>query len=107
MRLLFRVLGWLIVGVGLVLAARDVLISREDGAWSFQPLGEIWFKLHPGSLNLLQAVTERYVSEALWFSVIQPALEAPAFVFFLVLGLIVLIATLLIGRKKDERRRRH
>ena len=105
MRLFFRIFGWLIVALGLVLAARDLLISREDGAWAFQPLGELWFNWHPGSLNLLQAVTERYISEDLWFSVIQPVLNAPAFLPFLVLGVVTLIASMLLGRKKGERRR--
>ena len=104
MRLFFRIFGWLLVAVGLVLAARDLLISREDGAWAFQPLGELWFRWHPGSLNLLQAITERYISQDLWFAAGQPVLEAPAFIPFLVLGVIVL--TLLVRRKRNERGRR-
>ncbi|HLW28622.1 MAG TPA: hypothetical protein VKY54_12880 [Kiloniellales bacterium] len=81
LRLLFRrcegrLMGrWLsrVVGGGLLAAALLLLLldlwrwrSGETENLSLRPLGEIWFSLDPGSLNLVQAVIERYLLAFLW-----------------------------------------
>ena len=42
------------------------------------PSGEFWFTLHVGSLNLAQAVIQRYIHPALWDPVIDGLLQWPA-----------------------------
>lgn len=54
----------------------------------FHTGGEIWFSLSPGSLNLMQAVTQRYVSPDLWDPTIVAVLKLPA---ILSLGLLAAI----------------
>ena len=49
-----------------------------------KPLGAVWFDLSPGSLNLVQAVVERYLWAGLWDHILFPVLAWPAAV---VLGL--------------------
>ncbi|MCR9242245.1 MAG: hypothetical protein NXH87_12770 [Rhodobiaceae bacterium] len=44
----------------------------------FHTGGEIWFSLSPDSLNLMQAVTQRYVSPELWDPTIVAVLKLPA-----------------------------
>ncbi len=44
----------------------------------FHTGGEIWFLLSPDSLNLMQAVTQRYVSPELWDPTIVAVLKLPA-----------------------------
>ncbi len=44
----------------------------------FHTGGEIWFALSPDSLNLMQAVTQRYVSPGLWDPTIVALLKLPA-----------------------------
>ena len=41
------------------------------------PAGALWFELDAGSLNFAQAITQRYVSPALWDSVFVPLLLMP------------------------------
>jgi hypothetical protein len=40
-------------------------------------LGELWFQLHPFSLNLTQAVVQRYLHPGLWDAVLLPLLFQP------------------------------
>ena len=49
-------------------------------------LGKFWFDLHSGSLNLVQAVTQRYISPELWNSAIVPLLKQPPWYGFTVLA---------------------
>jgi len=44
----------------------------------FHTGGELWFSLSPDTLNLMQAVTQRYVSPALWDPAIVAVLKLPA-----------------------------
>lgn len=84
--LLLRLLGsWFLLLATLALvndASRSV--SSKAGFVSVS-LGEHWFKLHVASLNLVQAMTERYVSPKLWDPAIVTILHMPA---WLVLGTI-------------------
>jgi hypothetical protein len=43
----------------------------------FHSAGEAWFSLSPTSLNLMQAVTQRYVSPELWDPTIISVLKLP------------------------------
>ena len=60
-----------------------------------QPAGRLWFALDSASLNLLQAVVQRYIHAGLWDSVFVPYLLLPAWgamavlflIFFLLSGL--------------------
>jgi ABC-type polysaccharide/polyol phosphate export permease len=72
--------------LGLILLGQ-ALIPFARGA-GFQPaaLGQLWYALDPGSLNLLQAVTQRYLWSALWDNGVVWLLLQPAFVVALVLG---------------------
>ena|SRR5271170_590730 len=87
-----RLLGVVLLLVGLALLVRDLLAARGGG---FQPeaTGTLWYALSPGSLNLLQAVTQRYVSVGLWDGVVVWLLLEPACGVGIVLGLVLLLLT--------------
>jgi len=89
-----RLIAFIFIFVACAILGRDGLASLSDGSLTLLPLGELWFNLSPGSLNALQAGVERYVSVALWDSVITPMLQAPAFVYPLAVGLVILIISL-------------
>ena len=96
----------LAIGGLFLLAAAGVLgyeVARasDGGAFGLQPLGQVWYDVDPGSLNLVQAVTERYLSPALWDPVILTLLYWPAFLVFLVPGLVL---TLLCAWRRGRRR---
>jgi hypothetical protein len=73
-----------------------------DGTIRLAALGEWWFWIHPDSLQLAQALVQRYISPALWDPGIQTVLEWPATADFAGLGAIFW----LLYRWRRWRRRR-
>ena len=59
--MILRVLTVLFLAATIAAAANDVL--SQGGMAS---LGQVWFSLSPETLNLSQAVIQRYVSPELW-----------------------------------------
>ena len=102
MRLFARIFGWLLVLAALGCLAFDLSRLADGEAFTLSPLGQVWFTLDPGSLNLLQAVVERYISPRLWGPPgIANLLLLPAVAVFLVPGLILV---LLSHRRRGPRR---
>lgn len=95
-----RWLGWGLVALGVVLAGRDAYAFLETGARAMTALGQLWYSLHPGSLNLAQAVVERYLHPLLWDPLIFSVLRLPAALVFFVPG-----AVLVLSCRKRKRRR--
>lgn len=86
-----RVIGWILCIAGLAFLLRDFVMLAVTG--SFAPIitGQMWHDLSPGSMNLAQAVTERYLFPWLWDSVIRTWLLWPAWISFGLLGLILVV----------------
>ena len=99
-----RVLGGLLCLVALVAAMADLSIWISSGSWRSAALGEHWFKVNPYTLNLVQAVVQRYISVWLWETVIQTVLLWPTWAFFGVPGLVLLAVPR--GKTRRGRRRR-
>ena len=72
-------------------AARDVVAWYDIGDFAPMPLGLLWFNIDVDSLNLVQAVTQRYLFPELWDPVIVSILLLPAWLVFAVPGIILLI----------------
>jgi hypothetical protein len=97
-----RIIGWLLlIAAGIVLAS-DVFNWYHTGTWRLSAMGELWYRLDRGSLNLAQAVIQRYVSPRLWDPVIQTILQFYALLVLAIPGLLLLWAT----RSREKRRRR-
>jgi hypothetical protein len=85
------------VGAVLVLAAcvalgMDLWQSyATGGGFHLAALGERWYQLAPGSLNLSQAVIQRYVSPQLWDPVLVTVLLWPAALVLGGLGVVVVL----------------
>jgi hypothetical protein len=103
-----RLLGWILLLAGLFILARD-LILLEAGFDLFAGLGthgapivlgELWYAVHPASLQLLQPAIQRHIHPALWDSVVQPILLCWAWAIFSGLG----IALLVVFRRRGNRR---
>jgi methionine-rich copper-binding protein CopC len=73
-RAMARLLGLLLACAGLAVAVRDVSAFLRTGDVAPLALGELWFDLHRSSLNLAQAVIQRYLAAWLWDPVITAAL---------------------------------
>lgn len=106
MRFILRLLGFILLAGALVALVYDLggfSQSAEDG---LSPLGALWFQLHPGSLNMLQAGVERNIDQDLWHETIFPILELPAVFVLAIPGLVLLLLSTFF-HKKEKRKKRH
>ncbi|MFQ5954545.1 MAG: hypothetical protein ACE5JZ_05735 [Kiloniellales bacterium] len=87
MRLVGRAVGWLLLLGAMVVAARDIVQLHDTGSYEAIVVGKLWHDLHVDSLNLAQAVIQRYLHPALWDPVIVWVLLLPAWLVFAVPGL--------------------
>lgn len=87
-----RVTGLGLIFVALAALGYEGLVAVQSGAWRMIATGEVWYALDVGSLNLVQAVTQRYVHPWLWDPMIQTALTWPAWSLFGGPGIALLIA---------------
>ena len=87
-----RLFGWLLVAASVVLLGRDVVRWIEGRGFGPAPLGQVWFEIDRFSLNLSQAVVERYVASWLWQDVVAPLLLMPAWAVPAVAGAALLAA---------------
>lgn len=90
MLILFRLIALALVLAGAAVAAADLAAGRGAFATSG---GELWYGLHPGSLNLTQAGLQRHVLPELWDPVLLTVLLWPAALVLLVPGLLLMMAT--------------
>ena len=104
MRIMACILGWLFVLAALAVAVWEVLSPDEEAGVQLRPAGELWKHIDVGSLNLVQAVIERYIWPPLWDPVLFSLLLLPAIVVPAVPGLV--LAVLCHARARRRRRKR-
>lgn len=75
-----RALGWLLLAIVVAALAFEGVDRVMTGTWRVFAAGELWFMLDPQSLNLAQAVTQRYLHPALWDPIAIELLQWPAWV---------------------------
>lgn len=73
-----RGLGALFLILAATALAYEAMVFWQTGDYRMVPSGEFWFTVHVGSLNLAQAVVQRYIHPALWDPVIAGLLQWPA-----------------------------
>ena len=92
-----RLIGWIILLAGLAVLVRDLLVWIDTKRWAPIALGQLWYDLSRSSLNLVQAVVQRYIHPFLWDPIIVDILLCWAFAVLMVLGLLILIVP---GRRR-------
>ncbi|MDN2579652.1 hypothetical protein [Aquibium sp. ELW1220] len=98
-RFFFRFLAVLSLAAAVILAVVDATRSIAASELVLTPLGTSWFAVSPGTLNLAQALVQRYVFPGLWDPLIVSILNLPGFAVFLVLALLFYA----IGRRPARR----
>jgi hypothetical protein len=101
MRYVLRVFGLLIVLAAVWVLVTDLAATGEGAGFAPMPLGQLWYGLDPGSLNLVQAVIERYVWMVLWDPVLLTVLQWPAAAVFAGLGGLLLALGFMRGAKGE------
>ena len=86
-----RVIGWIALLLGAAVLVRDMLVWVDTKHWAPLALGQLWYDLNRSSLNLVQAVTQRYAHPFLWDPIIVSILLSWAFAILMVLGLLLLV----------------
>jgi hypothetical protein len=84
-----RFTGWILLFFSFAILGWELYLLADTGKLVFASWGEFWFSLHPSSLNLYQAVVERYISSELWDRVLAPMLLWDAFMVFAVPGVVL------------------
>ena len=77
-RQIAALVGWILAAAALVAFANDVVSFAQTGTYRVIPAGEVWFNGHVASLNLTQAVVQRFLHPLLWDPVIATMLQWPA-----------------------------
>ena len=90
--ILFRLLGRIFLMIAFAVVALGVLVWLA-GHDVTKSAGELWYLLEPASLNVLQAIVQRYLHPSIWEALAVPLLVRPfweamvlSFIFLLVLG---------------------
>jgi len=73
-----RFAGVLLVALGGLALLSDLHITGGGLDYRPEALGQVWHGWHAPSLNLVQAIVERYVLPQLWRHVLLPLLLIPA-----------------------------
>jgi hypothetical protein len=98
LRFLARMLGLLLIAAGFVGLVIDGTRSIANGALTFTALGEVGYRVLGERYLLLQPAIERHIHPFLWDPIVLNLTLAPAALFALVLGAILLW----LGRKPVE-----
>ncbi|HEX5931356.1 MAG TPA: hypothetical protein VFY74_06355 [Methyloceanibacter sp.] len=90
MRTLLRIVGvWLLL-LAMVAAVIDATKSLAGGgAWVVTPMGQQWQALSPETLRDAKAAIESKVSPFLWDPIMATILDAPTWVVFGILGVLL------------------
>jgi len=83
--------GLVLLGLAIAALAYEVWLGSQNGGYRMIAAGELWFKIHGPSLNVAQAVIQRYIHPALWDPGIITLLKWPAWSIFGALGAVLMI----------------
>jgi len=95
-----RVIGWIVLLAGAAVLVRDGLVWIDTKHWAPITLGQLWYQLNRSSLNLVQAVVQRYIHPFLWDPIIVSLLLSWAFALLMILGVLLLV---LFRRRNAQR----
>jgi hypothetical protein len=95
-----RGIGWIVLLAGAAVLVRDGLVWIDTKHWAPIALGQLWYQLNRSSLNLFQAVVQRYIHPFLWDPIIVSLLLSSAFAVLMILGVLLLV---LFRRRNAQR----
>jgi hypothetical protein len=97
-----RVVAWILILVAGAVLAREAYLFLDTGSYASIAVGQLWYDIHRGSLNLVQAGLERHVHPFLWDPLLFTLLQWPATLVFGIPGVVLLLATRSPKKKKRK-----
>ena len=98
----YKLGGFLLIS-GIVFTFFDgiyyLMIKKE---YNFTMVGEVWYYIHPYSLQIIQPIVERYIMVFLWDPLLLTMLQLPFGLFILFLGFLLLLSRTIIKPRKTE-----
>jgi hypothetical protein len=73
-----HVAGWLLLGAAVAALGYELALALARGVYEPIAAGALWYQLDVSSLNLVQAITQRYLHPVLWDPVLAGVLHWPA-----------------------------
>jgi hypothetical protein len=98
-----RTLALILIVLGAIVVGYDAVVFLDRGQFPMTPIGQIWFAIHPRSLQLVEPALVRHVSPVLWEWVVFPLLQQSAAVVLIGLGLLILVLRALWRRRGRKR----
>jgi len=89
--MILAIIGYAFVLAGVVQLGRDVFLSIHQRGLRLETLGEFWYGVNAASLNLVQAVIERYVWPPIWDPGIVFVLQWPVWLFCFAIAFLCLL----------------
>ncbi len=87
-----RLIGWIVFCAGVAVLVRDLLVWIDTKRWAPIALGQLWYEFNRSSLNIVQAVIQRYIHPFLWDPIILTILLSWAFAVLMIAGVLLLFA---------------
>ncbi|HTR85611.1 MAG TPA: hypothetical protein VMI56_14120 [Reyranella sp.] len=92
-------MGWLLLALAIAAVVNDCLGWWSEGVFRLLSLGDLWTRVHLGSLQSTQAFLSSHARGLLWFWFLMPILRLPALPVLTMAGVILLW----IGRRSGTR----
>ena len=74
-----------------------LMIKKE---YNFTMVGEVWYYIHPYSLQIIQPIVERYIMVFLWDPLLLTMLQLPFGLFIFFIGFLLLLSRIILKPKK-------
>ncbi|MEC8622263.1 MAG: hypothetical protein VXY05_04015 [Pseudomonadota bacterium] len=89
--LIIRLIGWIFVLAALIVLLIELRFWLSSGEWELIPIGQLWYQLHAESLNIAQAIIQRYLHPSVWDPWIVAILLTPGWPTFSTIGAVIII----------------
>ena len=86
-----RIVGWSLLLLAAAALGWEIIVWGLTGQYETRLPGQIWAAIDRPSLNLTQAVVQRYILPELWDFVLLPILLAPLWLVLAVPGLLLAV----------------
>ena len=100
--LIIRLIGWIFVIAALIILLIELRFWFTSGEWHLNPIGQLWYQLHAESLNIAQAIIQRYLHPSIWDPWIVAILLTPGWPTFSTIGAVIIILCRVTSRRPER-----